>query len=122
MRRAFACVLLVMVAAAGCSNSNADSAPETTVPAAVADTAPATTPDTTPPTTSAATEASPYDAYLTLVDEFGGDVIERDDAATRAALLCSGAAKDTLGGVPLTEFPTDLALVRSYCPEVEGDY
>jgi len=65
---------------------------------------------------------SPYDRYVTLAGELGGDVIEQPDAATRAALLCqAGGAESFLGGVPITEFPTDLALVRAYCPEREAN-
>ena len=71
---------------------------------------------------SMAEDDSPYPKYLELVEELAGDVISRDDAAIRASLLCSGSAKDMLGGVPISEFPTDLALIRAYCPEMESDY
>jgi len=71
---------------------------------------------------SMADDDSPYPKYLELVEELAGDVISRDDAAIRASLLCSGSAKEMLGGVPISEFPTDLALIRAYCPEMESEY
>ena len=81
---------------------------------------------TTTPSTSASsttTETSnPYVTYQRLANELGGDIIARGDAAIRASLLCSGAAKSMLGGVPITEFPTDLALIRAYCPTKESNY
>ena len=65
---------------------------------------------------------SPYPNYLEIVKDLGGDVIPKDDAAIRASLLCSGSAKEMLGGVPISEFPTDLALIRAYCPKMESEY
>ncbi len=65
---------------------------------------------------------SPYPNYLEIVKDLGGDVFPKDDAAIRASLLCSGSAKEMLGGVPISEFPTDLALIRAYCPKMESDY
>ena len=65
---------------------------------------------------------SPYPKYLEIVKDLGGDVIPREDAAIRASLLCSGSAKEMLGGVPISEFPTDLALIRAYCPKMESEY
>ena len=64
--------------------------------------------------------ADRYGRYLELTAQLGGKVIGREDAATRAALNCSGAAKSMYGGVPLSQFPTDLALVRAYCPDKES--
>lgn len=66
--------------------------------------------------------SSEYERFLALTAELGGDVIAEDDAAIRAFLLCSGAALEMFGGLPLATSPTDLALVRSYCPAVEADY
>lgn len=71
---------------------------------------------------SSSVSESPYDEYLRISDELGGmgDEISKDDAATRAALNCMPNAKDDLyGGISLSEFPTDLALVRAYCPDKE---
>lgn len=62
-----------------------------------------------------------YSKYLELTAQLGGDVIAKEDAVIRASLDCSGAAKSMMGGIPITEFPTDLALVRAYCPEKEPD-
>jgi hypothetical protein len=71
---------------------------------------------------SVAEGESPYPNYLEIVKDLGGDVIPKEDAAIRASLLCSGSAKEMLGGVPISEFPTDLALIRAYCPKMESEY
>ncbi len=61
-----------------------------------------------------------YSKYLELTEQLGGDVIAKEDAVIRASLNCSGPVKDMMGGIPITEFPTDLALVRAYCPDKEA--
>lgn len=82
-----------------------------------------------PTTTASPTSTAPattvpidrYSKYLELTEQLGGDVIAKEDAVIRASLDCSGAAKDMMGGISITEFPTDLALVRAYCPDKEAD-
>jgi hypothetical protein len=71
---------------------------------------------------SSSVSDNPYDDYLRISEEVGGmgAEISKDDAAVQATLNCQPNAKDDLyGGVPLSEFPTDLALVRAYCPDKE---
>ena len=65
-----------------------------------------------------------YSSFIALNNKLNGDAWSgtRSDAATRAMLLCNGSAKQSLGGVSLQNFPTDLALVRTYCPKVESTY
>jgi hypothetical protein len=78
-----------------------------------------------PSTTQAVTtttQRDDYARYLELTAQLGGKVIGKDDAATRALLLCNGSAKSMLGGVSITNFPTDLALIRAYCPDKESIY
>ena len=79
----------------------------------------------TPTTTRAettTTQRDDYAKYLDLTAQLGGKTIGKDDAATRALLLCNGSAKSMLGGVSITNFPTDLALIRAYCPDKESIY
>ena len=67
--------------------------------------------------------ADPYGDYLVLAEELGGMVdISAEDAGIRARLLCDGSADDMFDVVPLRDSPTDLALVRAYCPEREADF
>ena len=64
----------------------------------------------------------PYSDYLRLSDELGGlgAEISAEDAAIRAMLNCDDGAKDAIyNGMSLSAFPTDLALVRAYCPDKE---
>jgi hypothetical protein len=78
-----------------------------------------------PTTTQAApttTQRDDYAKYLELTAHLGGETIGKDDAATRALLLCNGSAKSMLGGVSITNFPTDIALIRAYCPDKESIY
>jgi hypothetical protein len=63
-----------------------------------------------------------YNSYLTEAGNLGGDVINKEDAAIRAMLLCTGDPAEMLGGVSIDNFPTDLALVRAYCPDKEDNY
>jgi hypothetical protein len=95
---------------AGCGGSSADS--PTSDPVAT-------------PTTAVTTTQTPLDDYakfLELTAQLGGETIEKDDAAIRAALLCNGSAASMLGGVSIQNFPTDLALIRAYCPDKESIY
>lgn len=61
----------------------------------------------------------PYTEYERLTKEVGGDLIDRESAAIRAGLLCSGQGGPIFDQAPLADFPTDLALVRAYCPDKE---
>ena len=64
----------------------------------------------------------PYTEYERITDELGGDLIDREDAAVRSGLLCSGNGGPIFDHAPLTDFPTDLALVRAYCPDKEKHF
>ena len=85
------------------------------------------TPSTTSklPATTTTVAASPSELYAKfqqLNTQLGGDAWtgSMTDAATRANLDCTGAAKSMMGGMSLKNFPTDLALVRTYCPDKEA--
>lgn len=101
----FAVPILVMLVACSSTQQDYDVAPTA---ASVA--------SAVPPTT-APVAGSPYEEFLRVVEQMGGLVISRNDAGIRAGLLCSGQADGMMGGVPITEFPTDHALVLTYCPE-----
>jgi hypothetical protein len=63
-----------------------------------------------------------YDTYVGLAREYGGDVASREDATALASVFCSdpaGARAEFLGGEPLGSYPSDLAIVRAYCPDKE---
>lgn len=113
---------LVLVGCGSESTDTSDPATTTVETTSAPDGAPVTE---APPATEAPPETtpagSPYDTYVSLAATIeGAEVIERSDAAIRASLLCgSDDMSKMLGGVPLTEFPTDLALVRAYCPDKE---
>jgi hypothetical protein len=113
MAKTLAGVLAVSMAAllfAGCGGSDSISNPTTSG-------APSTTQAVT-----TSTQRDDYAKYLELTAQLGGKVIPKDDAPIRAALLCNGSAKSMLGGVSITNFPTDLALIRAYCPDKESIY
>lgn len=118
MRKITTTITLVMlVLAAGCSSSDSASSTTTTAPTT---TAPTTTTTTAAPTTT----VPPYEQFLALAKQLNADVVpNRQDAAIRAGLVCKDVAtyKDTIGA-DLDAFPTDLALIRAYCPEVEQQY
>ena len=101
---------LIVLLVGGCGSSSSGSSTSTSLP-------PSTT---SVPATGPA--PSDYDKYVSLAGALGGKVISKQDAATRAALNCSGAAKSMLGGVSIDNFPTDLALIRAYCPNMESSY
>lgn len=105
-------IVVALLAVGGCSSQNDSAATSTS--------APATSTPQQPSTTAAAVDD--YETYKKLSTELGGDVIEKSDAATRAQLLCSGSAKSMLGGMKIDNFPTDLALIRAYCPDKESIY
>ena len=114
MAKTLAGILAVSIAAllfAGCGGGNSSSPTPTTTGAST----------TTQPATTT-TQRDDYAKYLELTAQLGGKVIPKDDAAIRAALLCNGSAKSMLGGVSITNFPTDLALIRAYCPDKESIY
>lgn len=86
----------------------------------------ATTPgaDDAPAPTTAPFRPDPdrYDTYVGLAREYGGDVASREDATALASVFCSdpaGARAEFLGGEPLGSYPSDLAIVRAYCPDKE---
>lgn len=63
-----------------------------------------------------------YDTYVGLAREYGGDVASREDATALASVFCgdpAGARAEFLGGEPLGTYPSDLAIVRAYCPDKE---
>ena len=93
---------------AACSSSST-SAPSTTV---------AVTSTTVATSTSAPSSANLYSRFIALNNQLKGDPWHgsQSDAITRAGLDCSGAAKSLFNGLPLTSYPTDLALVKVYCP------
>ena len=97
---------------AGCSSSNTKSSSSMESSTTASPTS--KVPETTVP-------IDRYSKYLELTAQLGGDVIAKEDAVIRASLDCSGAANSMMGGIPITEFPTDLALVRAYCPDKEAD-
>jgi hypothetical protein len=87
---------------------------------------PGTTPDDdeAPAPTTAPFRPDPdrYDTYVGLAREYGGDVASREDATALASVFCSdpaGARAEFLGGEPLGTYPSDLAIVRAYCPDKE---
>lgn len=122
---------VVVATMGGCSSGDGETQPAPTSVATLSSTtelpavtAPQPSATITAPTTTSEAPASatdpdesPYDEYARIVEGMGGLLIGREDAAIRASLLCSGAADDMLGGVPITEFPTDHALVIAYCPD-----
>jgi hypothetical protein len=65
--------------------------------------------------------ADDYPAYARLAKVLGGKVISRKDAAARAAISCgqNGEALWERSRLSLRDSPTDLALVRAYCPRRE---
>jgi hypothetical protein len=67
---------------------------------------------------------SEYDAFTTIAKQLDAEVIPgRQDAAIRAALLCNDVeAWKSMIGTDLDAFPTDLALIRAYCPGTEAQY
>lgn len=102
-------VVLVLAVATACSGGDKSGG------------APTTSPRSTDVTT---TTVDPYAAYSAAATAAGQRIIGQADAATRAALLCGQVeqVKSMFGGVPLSQFPTDLALVRAYCPAKESAY
>lgn len=129
MRKRLAAAALAVVLV-GCGG-NDDGTPDqpgdetSTAPTTAAVNMPTESTTTTAAEPTTTTAASPYDTYVALAGQLGGEVIARADAATRAALLCSdpaSASQAYFGGIPLSEFPTDLALVRAYCPGAEADF
>lgn len=65
--------------------------------------------------------ADHYPTYRSLAHKLGGKVLSRSDAAARAAISCgqNGPTIWKRSSLSLRESPTDLALVRAYCPERE---
>ena len=118
MRRRY-CAWLAIASAVllGACSSTSTSAPTTstkaTVPVTVA-----------PSTTTTESGTALYTAFQALNTKLGGSAWtgSASDAATRAALDCNGAAKSMMGGMALSAFPTDLALIRTYCPSKESMY
>lgn len=113
MRKAIAISGLVLASTlfAACGGGSTQSASTSTAPSTTA-------PTTTAPVTTTTSGASLYQAFLALNTKLGGDAWtgSQSDAVTRAALDCSGTAKAMLGGMPISNYPTDVALIQTYCP------
>jgi hypothetical protein len=80
--------------------------------------------DATGPPSTAPFRPDPdrYDTYVGLARQYGGEVATREDATGLASVLCSdpaGARAEFLDGQPLGTYPSDLAIVRAYCPDKE---
>jgi hypothetical protein len=66
--------------------------------------------------------ADRYPTYERLANELGGKVLSRKDASARAGINCgqNGPAIWQRSTLSLRDSPTDLALVRAYCPQRES--
>ena len=66
--------------------------------------------------------ADHYPTYTKLAEALGGKVISRSDATARAGINCgqNGPAIWKRSTLSLRDSPTDLALVRAYCPDRES--
>lgn len=103
---------VLTMAAGACRSTGGDAGP-------VGSGATSSTTTSGPPAT--APPGDPYTYLEELADELGAEVGSRVDVANRATELCTLAVKDSLRA-PLAELPADLAIVRSYCPEIEPAY
>jgi hypothetical protein len=65
--------------------------------------------------------ADQYPTYTKLARQLGGKVLSRADAAARAGINCgqNGPTIWKRSSLSLRNSPTDLALVRAYCPDRE---
>jgi len=66
-----------------------------------------------------------YQRYLSINSELGGAVATLTEATALAALFCNdpaGSKATYLNGQPLSAYPSDLALVRAYCPDMESRF
>ncbi len=66
-----------------------------------------------------------YREYVRLTEELGGEVASETDATALASVFCTdpaGSGQTYLDGQPLGSYPSDLALVRAYCPEAESQF
>lgn len=82
-------------------------------------------PDGPPPFVRLEPDPSAYDRYVRLARELGGDVADIADATALASVFCSdpaGSSETYLGGQPLSTYPSDLALVRAFCPDKESQF
>jgi hypothetical protein len=100
-----------------CGNSSASSTSISTPTSRAVPTTGATTTTLATPTTGSS--VSQYQAFIALNLKLSGRpwTGSQSDAVTRAAFDCSGVLKTVPNGVSLLNYPTDLALIQTYCPE-----
>ncbi len=82
-------------------------------------------PSPTAPPATFTPDPDRYREYVRLTEELGGEVASETDATALASVFCTdpaGSGQTYLDGQPLGSYPSDLALVRAYCPEAESQF